>query len=185
MRHLNSIYDNYNGIAKFLHWMIALLIIVNYIMGLTLDSTQWYTIHKQIGLTILLLVFLRVLWRLTSKYPAKLANIAAGEQFAAVGGQVLLYALMLAIPLSGILMTQSYGYPLSLWGIIPIPTLIAKAPHETTHLINQWHEWMAHAIIIIAAGHGLIALVHHYLLKDRLLRRMLPSSCNKHEAKNS
>ena len=171
--------DNYNNVAKFLHWTIALLIISNYILGLTLDDTSWYTLHKQIGMTILLMVFLRILWRLISKYPGKLDEVSATEQTAAVGGQVLLYILMLAIPLSGVLLVQAHGYPLVLWGIIPLPTLIGQYPHATTHMIKEWHEWMAHAIIVIAGGHAVIALFHHYALKDRVLRRMLPSACNK------
>ena len=173
--------DNYNGVAKFLHWSIALLIIGNYILGLTLDDTSLYTLHKQVGLTLLVLVFLRIIWRFTSKYPAKLAGVSEHEQLAARAGQILLYVLMLAIPVLGILLVQAHGYPLSLWGVITLPALIGTYPHATTHLIKEWHEWLAHLIIIVAVGHAVIALAHHYMLKDRLLRRMLPASCNKSE----
>ncbi len=171
--------DSYSGVAKFLHWSIALLIISAYILGLTLDDTKWYTVHKQIGMTILLLVLLRIVWRFTSTYPKKLASISAAEDLGARIGQILLYILMFAIPVSGILMVQAKGYTLQLWGIIPLPTLIGQYPHETRHLIKEWHLWMAHAIIFIAAGHAFIALVHHYVSKDNLLRRMLPNYCNK------
>jgi cytochrome b561 len=171
--------DKYNSVAKFLHWSIAALIIANYILGLTLDDNSLYTLHKQTGLTILLLVVLRIIWRLSSKYPAKLAEVSNLEQLAAVGGQIMLYVLMILIPVSGVLMTQAHGYPLSFWGIIPIPKIIGEYPRATTHLIKEFHEWMAHAIIILAGGHAVIALIHHYFAKDRLLRRMLPNVCNK------
>ena len=52
--------NNYKTVAKFFHWSMALLIIVNYILGLTLDSTSWYLVHKQIGITILFLCILRI-----------------------------------------------------------------------------------------------------------------------------
>lgn len=183
MKHVDNFEGNYNSVAKFLHWTIAILIIGNYILGLTLDNTNLYTLHKQIGLTILLMVFFRIIWRIISKYPSKLDGVSNTEQLAARFGQILLYLLMIAIPVSGVLMTQAHGYPLSFWGIIAIPTIIGQYPHEVTHMIKEWHEWMAHAIIIIAAGHAIIALMHHYITKDRLLRRMLPEACNKNAKK--
>ncbi|MDQ5921181.1 MAG: hypothetical protein QG673_1237 [Pseudomonadota bacterium] len=169
----------YNGLAKFLHWVIALLIVINYAMGLTLDNTRWYEIHKQIGLTILLLVFLRIIWRVISKYPAKLDSVSNCEQLAAKSGQILLYILMLAIPFSGIIMTQIHNRPLNLLGIATLPILIGAQPHAVGHFILEWHLWLAHTIIFIAFVHALIALVHHYMIKDRLLLRMLPDRCNK------
>ena len=172
---------NYNAVAKFLHWSIALLIITNYILGLTLDDNSLYNLHKQIGLTILFLVILRLIWRLTSKYPGKLAEISASEQFFAVIGQILLYVLMILIPIGGVLMTEAHGYPLSYLGVIPIPKLIGEYPRSTIHIMKEFHLWFAHAIIILAFGHALIAIVHHYVNKDRLLRRMIPNMCNKNE----
>ena len=172
---------NYNPVAKFLHWSIALLIIINYILGLTLDGTSLYNLHKQIGLTILLLVILRVIWRFTSQYPSKLDDVSNTEQFAAVAGQVLLYILMIFIPIGGILLTESHGYPLSYLGVVPVPVLIGKSSLDTIHLIKECHLWFAHAIIILAFGHAAIAFFHHYCLKDRLLRRMIPNKCNKNE----
>ncbi len=183
MRQESSFYDSYNAVAKFLHWAIAFLIIINYIMGLTLDSTKWYIPHKQIGLMILVLALLRVIWRLINKYPSKLSSVSTSEQFAAQIGQLLLYLLMLAIPISGILMVQSFGYPLAFLELIPLPTFIVKAP-DTGAILAKWHLWMAHTVIIIAAGHALIALAHHYVLKDRLLQRMLPDVCNKKSSAN-
>lgn len=172
---------NYSPVAKFLHWSIALLIIINYILGLTLDSSSLYNLHEQIGLTILLLIILRIIWRFTSKYPTKLDEVSNNEQFAAIAGQILLYVLMILIPAGGILMTEAHGHSLSYLGIIPIPTFIGKYPIETTHLMKELHLWFAHAIIILAFGHASIAIIHHYFLKDRLLRRMIPNMCNKND----
>lgn len=175
MKHLNSpMRYGYNAFAKFLHWTIAILIIVNYIMGLVLDETKWYTIHKQIGLTILLLVVLRIIWRLSSHYPRPLASIVLVEQVLAYVGHVLLYILMLLIPIFGVLLVQGHGHSLMIWGIIKLPTIILPQARSVNHLIVQWHLWLANAIIVIALGHALIALIHHFILKDRLLLRMLP-----------
>lgn len=171
--------DNYNVVAKFLHWIIALLIIINYILGLTLDNTYWYDIHKQTGLTIFFLVLLRIVWRLTSKYPNKLESISDSEQLAARIGQIALYILMLAIPISGIIMTQIHGRPLSIWGIVTVPILIGSQTQSAKQLISELHLWLAHMIIFIAFVHAAIALAHHYILRDRLLSRMLPGCYSK------
>ncbi len=177
MAHIN----NYNPVAKFLHWSIALLIMTNYILGLTLDASSLYNLHEQIGLTILLLVVLRIIWRFTSKYPHKLQQVSETEQFAAVVGQILLYILMILIPIGGVLMTEAHGYPLSFLGVITIPTLIGEYPKSITHVMKEFHLWFAHALIFLAFGHAIIAIIHHYFLKDRLLRRMIPNMCNKNE----
>ncbi|MBP9743610.1 MAG: cytochrome b/b6 domain-containing protein, partial [Burkholderiales bacterium] len=91
-------------------------------------------------------------------------------------GQVLLYILMLLVPVCGVLLVQGHGYPLMLWGIIKLPTIILPQTPSISHLIVQWHLWLANTIIILAVGHALIALMHHFILKDRLLLRMLPFS---------
>lgn len=171
--------DNYGSVSKFFHWTIALLIILNYILGLTLDDTSWYDFHKQTGLTILVLVILRLIWRLISHYPKELAELPQWERHCAVAAQVLLYVLLLGIPLGGILLVQSAGYSLHLWGIIPIPTLISEKPHAVSHFIKECHEWGAHAIITLASLHALIALKHHFINKNRVLLRMLPFARDK------
>ena len=86
---------------------------------------------------------------------------------------------MVLIPVGGILMTQAHGYSLNFLGIVLIPTVIGEYPKATVHIMKEFHLWMAHAIIILAIGHAFIALLHHYVIKDRLLRRMIPDICNK------
>ena len=61
-------YISYGKFAKFLHWTMATLILLNYILGLTLEKSNLYNFHKQTGLTILVLLIIRVIWRLTSPY---------------------------------------------------------------------------------------------------------------------
>lgn len=168
--------DNYNSVAKFLHWAIALLILTNYLLGITLDDAEYnlLNVHKQIGMTILLLVVIRVMWRLSSKYPPKLKEVSFIEDILAKCGQILLYFLMFLVPLSGVLLVQTKGYSLVYLNTIIIPTMVHTYPKHITHMIKELHEALAHTIIILAAGHVLIALYHHFIKKDRLLLRMLP-----------
>lgn len=171
--------DSYNSVAKFFHWSIALLIFCEYCLGLTLDYNYWYDIHKQIGLAIFVLVVFRIVWRFVSKYPDKMEGISKHEQSMAVAGQVFLYILMLAVPFCGIMMTQVHGYPLNVFGIVTLPLFFHTSSDFLKHSIGHWHYWLANTIMLVAFMHALIALVHHYKLKDRLLRRMLPDSCSK------
>lgn len=168
--------DDYNSIAKFLHWVIAILIICNYIGGLTLDTTQFkfITLHKQFGMTILLLVGLRIIWRILSRYPKMISELSGFDRLVAKSGHYVLYLLMLAIPTLGVVLVQSKGYPLAYLGIIPIPQFIIPQPHAISHQIKEFHEYLAHLIIIFAVLHALFAIKHHFLNKDSVLLRMLP-----------
>lgn len=171
--------DNYGKVAKFFHWSIALLIIINYALGLTLDSTNLYNFHKQTGLTILVLVIFRIIWRLITPYPKAVATLSKSEKLISNIVHIALYLLIIGIPMGGILLTQSHGYDLSLWGLIKLPAIIPAQTNEVSHLILQCHKWAAHTIIILASLHALAALKHHFLHKDNVLRRMLPFSSKK------
>jgi cytochrome b561 len=166
--------DKYNSVAKFFHWSVALLIVLNYILGLTLDRTSWYTIHEQIGLTILVLVILRIVWRLISAYPHQLTSLSLWERYSSIAMHMLLYILLLSIPICGVLLVQAHGYDLSLWGFISIPKLISIKQDGIGHLLGECHELAAHTIIVLATLHALMALKHHFINKDRVLLRMLP-----------
>lgn len=170
------IVDSYNSIAKFLHWSIGILIILNYISGLTLDVTEHKFIdwHKQFGLLILILVVLRILWRIFSKYPGMDTEISPFERLSARVGHYFLYVLMLAIPILGIVLVQAHGYSLKFLGIINIPTVISLQTHKVAHLIKEYHEYLAHAIIIFVVLHVLFALKHHFINKNSVLLRMIP-----------
>ena len=168
--------NNYSRVAKFLHWIMALLIIINYIMGLTVHNAKLFEFHEQIGLIILVLVVFRIVYAMRSTGPKPLAATSQGELIAAKTVKLLLYFLMVIIPLIGIVMVNAKAYhPLALLWLIPLPTIIAKQSHAITHCLVVWHIWLSHLMMLIVGGHALIALLHHYVIKDRLLARMLPS----------
>lgn len=167
--------DSYNSMAKFLHWSLALLIAGNFILGLTLSQSKLYDLHKQVGLTILLLVILRILWRFLSYYPKPLSSLSSLDRMLSKIVHILLYILMLAIPVCGILMVEGYGHSLKLWNIIPVPNLIISKIHiNTLHLLSKLHLYLACLIIVIAIFHIIAALWHHFFKKNNILNRMSP-----------
>jgi cytochrome b561 len=167
-------YISYGKFAKFLHWTMATLILLNYILGLTLDKTNLYTFHKQTGLTILALLIIRVVWRLFALYPGSVESLSTMERHAAKLGHLALYLFMLAIPLSGVLMVNAYGYPLKFWGMFTLPAIIGAQSDSASGLISKVHEILANVMIAFVALHVLAALKHHIIDKNEVLLRMIP-----------
>ena len=175
--------QEYNAVAKFLHWAIALLIVANYISGLLQDATghKFINLHKQFGMSILLLVILRLVWKFYSKYPKMADELSVVNKFMAKFGHLVLYIIMLAIPIAGMLLVESKGYPLQYLGFIDIPVLISEQTKDVSHTIKEIHEYLSHGIIIIAILHALFALKHHFIDHGTILLRMMPSSCKKNK----
>lgn len=180
--------ERYDAIAIFLHWVIALGILALCVVGLsmtnlglpTMQKFQLYQLHKSIGITVLLAVLLRVLWRLTHRPPALPATMPHYERAAAEGAHLVLYGLMLALPLTGwaVVSTSPFNIPTVLYGLVPWPhlpvlaDLTDKAPVEgVLKFVHGRLSWLLMAVIAV---HAAAALRHHFILRDGILRRMLP-----------
>lgn len=169
----------YDRVAQALHWSIAALILAAFALGLTVDAfpkTWKYTVvelHKVIGVAILLLVLLRVAWRLGHPV-APAAELTGGMHRAAAVGHAGLYLLMLAVPAIGIAYSLLRGQGLDL-GFAAIPPLMEAAARTVSRPVKEVHELAAYALVALAGVHALAALWHHLVLHDSVLRRMLPS----------
>lgn len=177
---MNTNTGSYSNVAKFFHWSIAFMILFNLISGATLAyfdafSTQinLFAIHKQTGVMILVLAVLRLTWRLTHRYPSLKGMLPAHERLLAGFGHVLLYILMFALPISGILFSQSFGKEVDLlW--IKLPTFIDPQAQGVALQFLNLHKFLAIIITTIVAGHTLAAIKHHIIDKNQVLTRMLP-----------
>lgn len=170
---------DYGWPAKTLHWLIGLLIIGMLALGLTMGDFEGdtrfalYGIHKSIGAIILGLVVLRLLWRWTNYNPLLPEDFSPLGRLAARGGHFLLYVCMLAMPLSGWVLSNAAGYPVSVFGWFNLPAIVGKN-HDLHELAEEVHEWVAYGLIALIIGHIAAALYHHFIRKDLVLRRMLP-----------
>jgi cytochrome b561 len=173
--------DRYTLPAIALHWLIALLIVATFLLGLTMTSIpgltptklKYFSWHKWMGVTVLGLACLRALWRLTHKAPAYPAGMPAWEQKSAHIVHGLLYVLIFAVPLSGYFFSLASGVPVVYLGIVPLPVLMAPDPHWKS-ILRETHYVLNMVLLGAVCLHVLGALKHLFIDRDGMFRRMLP-----------
>ena len=168
----------YTPVAKGLHWLMAVLILGLLALGIYMSDLplspqklELYSWHKWFGVTVFLLLWLRLAWRVTHRPPALPETLSAPMRLAAHAGHAALYLLMLAIPLSGWLMSSAKGFQTVWFGVLPVPDLLGR-DRELGDLLQQVHKLLNLLLMLTLAGHVLAALWHHFVLKDDTLRRM-------------
>lgn len=169
----------YDSVAIALHWLMALLLIGLFGLGLVLDDFpkgdlrgQLFGLHKAFGTLVLVLVTARLAWRLTHAAPALPDSMTGLEATLARLGHLALYALMIVLPLSGIVMSQAGDHPVSMFGWV-LPTLV-QPNHDLKEAFEEVHGVLAWGLAAVVGLHLLAALRHHFMLKDDVLARMLP-----------
>lgn len=160
-----------------LHWLMAVLIIVLLALGLYMTripiselKLKLYGWHKELGFLVLMLVMIRITWRLSNINPS-LAALPWWEVLAARAMHWAFYGFMFALPITGWLMTSAAGLPASFFGLFVFPDLVAPNQHLFSLLIEV-HRWLAYGLILAFCGHTGAALKHHFIDKDDILRRM-------------
>ncbi len=170
----------YTRTAKSLHWLMALIIIGLVPLGLYMHELpvsprklQLYSWHKWAGVTVFLLLLVRVAWRITHRPPPLPGQAGSLQHLAAHAGHLGLYLLMLATPLSGWLMSSAKGYQTVWFGVLPIPDLLGKDKVLGDQLAEA-HEFLAWTLVVLIVVHVAAALKHHFIDRDDVLVRMLP-----------
>ena len=167
----------YDSVARALHWLIAVLIVAAFSLGLLVDTLppSWedsvVNTHKLIGISILCLVFLRLIWRAGHRPPSPEPTGLLLER-ASLASHVLLYCLMITVPLVGLAFAAWSGQGID-FGLFSIAPVMAEI-EATAQQIGEIHELAAYVLIGLAGLHALAALWHHFVRKDGVLRRMLP-----------
>ena len=176
--------ESWGWLAIALHWAMAALILAAWPIGFAM--TRWfeddlaqkfelYQLHKSLGFTILTLALLRLLWRLVNTAPELPETLAGWEKRLAHATHWGLYALFIVLPLTGWLMVSSspIQVPTVVFGLVPVPNL--TGPDEALFQVTQTtHQWLAWCFGVLLVLHIAAALKHHLILKDQVLRRMLP-----------
>jgi cytochrome b561 len=175
----------YTASQKWLHWSIFGLVVLIYALTFGEDifprgdarvDAAW-KIHISFGILLAVLVAWRVVVRLSDGAPPLPTEMTALERIAAHAGHLLLYLLLIAVPILGILLTWYRGDALSFFGMFTIPSPVTP-DRAMARSIKGLHSLCANGILIVAGLHALAALWHHYVRRDAVLRRMLPYGGN-------
>jgi cytochrome b561 len=178
----------YGAIAQCLHWGAVALVLLAWTLGVLGDEfpegpsrALALYVHTSAGLLVIALTVLRLLWRLVDPSPPA-ERTEFGEWLFAdwIGlgaklAHLLLYVLLVAVPVVGIILQFARGDSLSIFGIVDIasPWVRDKAFVEK---VKEAHELLAHGLLVVAGLHAAAALLHHWVFGDRTLVRMLPGS---------
>lgn len=161
------------------HWSIALLIAGAFALGLYMhelplspQKLRLYAYHKWLGVTIFILVVIRLLLRWRSPPPPFLPA-PVWQLRLAHGTHHLLYLLMFAVPLTGWLMSSAKGFPTVWFGVLPLPDLVDK-DEVLGKQLKQIHERLNWGMLLLVALHVAAALKHHWHDRDATLTRMAP-----------
>ncbi len=163
-----------------MHWVIVALIVLQVSLALIADELPlgmkklaMLARHKSVGITILGLATLRLLWRWSNPTPALPGDLKPYERALAHFSHAALYLLLFAMPVSGWMMSSARGFPVSWFGLIQLPDLVPKS-RPLYEALLETHDMLALALGAVVLLHVAAALKHHYVLKDEVLRRMLP-----------
>ena len=175
--------QRYGAVVQFLHWSTAVFVVIAWLLGTFGDDlpkgvarNAGLFIHISAGLAILAVVAVRILWRLIDPPPQPEATpfgvwLDRAGRFA----HVALYVLLVAVPVIGIVTQFARGQPLPLFGLAEIASPW-PADRAFAHSVKEVHEFLANALAAVAAVHAGAALLHHWVFRDRTLKRMLPGA---------
>lgn len=177
----------YGLLAKTIHWLMALMIIILIGVGIYMADIpketaeqkqyafQFYGLHKSFGVLAMVLIVVRLVWIRISPAPALPAVFNAKEQMVTNLVKAFLYILMILVPLSGYLMSNAGGFPINFFGLAELPALIGKNK-EIGGVAHEAHEIMGFALLAMVLLHIAGAVKHR--VKDKggesdILKRML------------
>lgn len=175
---LRNTTDDWGSIARSLHWLIAALILLQYGLGwiaadmrVSPQKIEWFVWHKSVGITIFLLVILRIMWRISNPVPKPPAGTTRWQARLAWANHALLYVLLLAVPLTGWVVSDTSRIPFRFFRVLDVPDFLA-ANRVLSERMGEIHEALTAALLVVAALHVAAALWHHFLRRDDTLSRM-------------
>jgi cytochrome b561 len=172
--------DGYPPTSKLLHWLVAACVLLTLPVSLAMvrigeGPTQdaLYNLHKSLGVLILILMVLRLINRLVAGAPIPDPNIEPWQRKLSSAVHGLLYVLLLAMPVVGYVANSAYGAPTPFFGLFTLPKIVGDNQALATQLFTL-HRWAGFLVIVLAGMHIGAALMHHFVHRDNVLRRMLP-----------
>jgi cytochrome b561 len=178
---LRSSVEGYGAVSQMMHWITVVLVILAWLLGQFDDvfpkgaaRAAALFVHNSAGLAVIGILVLRLLWRFADP-PPPIEHTILGAWLDRAGrlAHYALYALLVAVPVSGIVLQFARGDALPLFGLTEIASPWTR-DRAFARSVKEIHEVAANALIVLAALHAAAALIHHWVLRDRTLVRMLP-----------
>jgi cytochrome b561 len=177
---LRNTFDRFGLVAITLHWLTLVLLIGSFMLGLSLldmplspRKLQFYSWHKWFGVTVFLVTILRLGWRHLNPVPEQPTGTPRWRHLLASLSHGALYAIIIIMPLTGWIMSATLNFPVVFLGFIQLPNPFGVDP-AVGAAMQSVHNALAITLLIIIAVHSAAALYHHFMLRDNVLRRMLP-----------
>jgi cytochrome b561 len=172
----------YHPVAVLLHWVLGVALVGIFAVGLYMvdlpfspQRLRLYSWHKWAGVTVLVLSFLRLFWRLLQRPPALPAGIEQGmpawQRTAHQVTHVGLYGLFFAVPLLGWAYSSAAGFPVVLFGVLPLPDFVPVS-EALADVLQLMHRFAAYGLAALVIMHVAGALKHHFIDRDGLMGRM-------------
>ena len=173
--------ESYDPVAKTLHWLIAALLAAQYMIayfmphiGRNTPNEGLVNLHLSFGALILLLVIVRLAWRLTHTVPPPAGNAGPWHRVLATITHWLLYLALIAMPLMGWANANFRGFTVSLFNVVPLPALAEKG-NAVGRAMGDIHTYVGWYFLVVIGLHVAAAAYHRLVLRDRVLGRMLPA----------
>ena len=175
----------YDAVAQAFHWLIVALVAIQFVIAkaamslpLGLHKLILFARHKSFGMTILMLAVLRLAWRLRHPPPPLPHGMTAAERILAHATHTAFYVLLIAMPLTGWMMSSAKNYSVSWFGLFTWPNLI-RPDEAAFKLLRETHDLSSNLLLAIVVLHVLAALKHQFWNKNDALLRMLPLTRSK------
>lgn len=168
----------YGTTAKVFHWLIAGLLLVQYLIAWLMPDVhagppgEPMTFHISFGITILVLILMRFVWRLTHLVAPE-NSLPAWQRLASEAMHWGLYVLVLATTITGWLFASFRGWSVSFFYLFPLPMLASKS-EANVKAFDSWHQTMEWTLLVFIGIHVAAGLVHLFVYRDRIMHRMLP-----------
>ena len=164
--------------SRLLHWLMAVMVLTMLGIGMAMvvslgNYHVLVSIHRPLGIAILILVVVRFVNRLLNPPPPFPASMSRAERLAATASELAMYGLMLVLPLVGWGMLSAARYPIVLYGSLHLPFIL---PHSAAvyAVLRKAHTILAYLFFLTFMGHFGAVLFHTLIVRDGLLKRMAP-----------
>lgn len=172
--------SHYGLVSILMHWLVAVAVFGLFALGFWMVELDYYSgwyktapdLHKSMGLLLFAVMLVRLLWRWISPPPASLPSHGPRTRLASKLGHGFLYLGLFVLMISGYLISTADGRGIQVFGLFEVPASLTRIPNQED-IAGLVHEYLGWALVICAGLHGLAALKHHFIDRDRTLLRML------------